>query len=156
MKNYFNEGKQINRHTNDKLYKLFMKMKCNPNLVHDLSYEKSLPWIYKNILSLGLKFCVPSFPNFSLIEKSISECIRKLSWTIYFKCNENNTNYSDIDRIFTKIKKCNTKPDSKIHCEYEHEIFVDKNASKNITKKLKCKTHFNSLISNNLLSDLKQ
>src|SRR5271154_1100608 len=157
MGKYFNEGIPVNRKRNDKLYKLFNTLKCNSDIVHDLSENKSMPLNLKNILSLGLKYCVTTYPNFKSIESYINEGVRKIAWCIFFKSANEQKELSDMDKWFYKIKKKSKSLalGAKSHCDKEDEIFVSKTLTVDIINKLKRKTDYKPVINFKLIQSLK-
>jgi len=105
MSKIFNDGNPVSRKQNDKLFKLFNSLKCNPDIVHDLTEQKSMPIFYKNILSLGLKFCFTEYPNIQLLRRYVKESVRKIAWSVYFKSQNEEKTHSNINQWYFKAKK---------------------------------------------------
>lgn len=85
------------------LYKLYNAGK--ENNIHNLSTVQTIPIEFRALLSLGLKFVTTKQPSTKLIQKCVSESLRKISWNVFFKTNPQPQASSDLFNWFISCKK---------------------------------------------------
>jgi len=142
------------------LYALFKSVQNTPDIIHNLTVPKvNIPIKFKALLSLGLKFCLPTYPDINLIEKYFKEGIRKVGWNIYFRSTEEvREETNDMRRFYRKNKKMKRSIDKDIltHCEFETTIFPNINISSDFIKSVKQVSSRPKFIPKQLLSELKE
>jgi len=75
----------MNNTCHNRLYRLFKSIQETPDVIHNLTgSKKKIPIHLRAVLSLGLKFSIPTYPNLRKIQDFFNEGIRKFTWNIYF------------------------------------------------------------------------
>jgi len=153
QKIFHGNNAKISRKQNCKLYKLFNSVKSTPDVIHNLSNVR-LPIEYKALLTLGLKYCIPFYPNYKTLEKALAESIRKISWRVHLQSeNVQNNALSIYDKWKIECKKHLTVIDKlkHAHSDKEKEIFPNENLYSDFSKKLKYNTTHVEFISKELI-----
>jgi len=150
------EGNQYN-----KLYSLFNSVRKTPDNIHNLTIPKvTIPIQYKVLLALGLKFSIPTYPNFEILSKQFNESIRKVSWNLFFRAtqeDDNNKKCDPFDRYVIESKKRKRLIDKEIPsaCEFQSVIFPNSSMTENFCDLIKSNSSEPHFIPKNLLLELK-
>lgn len=105
----------------------------NPSCVHNLSSIK-IPISVQICFFLGFKFNFNIPPNYSKLQNSIQEGMRKLAWKVFFLSKGENEKINELTQVAIKIKK--SVSSSKISCPIEKVLFGE-NFAKTCTNSLK-------------------
>jgi len=122
--------------------------KNSPNNLHIINSNLQIPFEFKTLLNLGLKFSFQFKPNYDKLEKSLQEGMRKIGWLAYFSIQNTNREFNKLDKLLYTFKKKNFTLNS--HSPLEDEIFCNINV-KHFSKQLRSYTNDNYFILNDLL-----